>query len=115
MWAALRFAPKSRHVRCIRSCLLRANSGRTTRTRVSAGSARALLRYYQWYASHVITELSLLLSPDTMLTKSQLAWSRIEPCGWVCTPALHRALISAAARPKLVVRFDAPVRKHVTS
>ena len=52
---------------------------------------------------------------DVMLAKSQLAWSHIEPCGWVSAPALHRALMSDAALPRLVVRFNAPVRKHVTS
>ena len=57
----------------------------------------------------------LLSSSGTYAGKSQLAWSRVEPCGWVCTPTPHRARISTAARPKLVVRFDAPVRKHVTS
>jgi hypothetical protein len=62
-----------------------------------------------------VTELAPVVKSGRYAGKSQLAWSRIEPCGWVCTPALHRALISAAARSKLVVRFDAPVRKHVTS
>jgi hypothetical protein len=31
------------------------------------------------------------------------------------TPVFHRTLINIAARLRFVVRFDAPVRKQVTS
>jgi len=47
--------------------------------------------------------------------KSQLAWSCIEDLRIGITPVLHRALINASARLRFVVRFDAPVRRQVTS
>jgi hypothetical protein len=65
-----------------------------------------------WTEPWAVTELAPVVKSGRYAGKTLL---RVEPCGWVCTPALHRALISSAARPKLVVRFDAPVRKHVTS
>jgi hypothetical protein len=65
-----------------------------------------------WTEPWAVTELAPVVESGRYAGKTLL---RVEPCGCVCTPALHRALISSAARPKLVVRFDAPVRKHVTS
>jgi len=47
--------------------------------------------------------------------RSQLAWSRIEALQVGMIPVLHRALINIAARLRFVVRFEAPVRRQVTS